>query len=182
MVLVFPKKSRNSKKFRKFLKIFLKNSGLQQHSLWLVLKIFKGSATAADPFGKFKRLVLGQVAAQCGKHSVNNLLGGPEFSVGDFMRAAQECADWEGDPIEEHANASGNYSLSVVERVLSFHQNSTTCLNPLQLPDNIFEAYDQDDEQVFGLIIHSGQHYISIRHKGGAQFCLTHWICGAPKC
>ena len=59
-----------------------------------------------------------QTDAQCGKHALNNLIGGPQFLEADLQTACSEVVAETGESREDHACIAGWYSHSVLGRAL----------------------------------------------------------------
>ena len=59
-----------------------------------------------------------QEEAHCGKHALNNLIGGPQFQIENLLAAALEVVDRTGSTASEHIRDNGWYSHSVLARVL----------------------------------------------------------------
>lgn len=59
-----------------------------------------------------------QTDAQCGKHALNNLVGGPQFLETDLLTACLKVIAETDESREDHACAAGWYSHSVLARAL----------------------------------------------------------------
>jgi hypothetical protein len=59
-----------------------------------------------------------QESARCGKHALNNILGSPTFTNDDLHTACLQVVSETGMDEEEHENADGFYSHSVLCRAL----------------------------------------------------------------
>ena len=59
-----------------------------------------------------------QSLARCGMHALNNLVGGPQFTLGDLDRACSQVVAETGEPVTDHATNTGWFSHSVLGRVL----------------------------------------------------------------
>jgi hypothetical protein len=59
-----------------------------------------------------------QEQMKCGRHAVNNLMGGPQFIDGDLEAAGEAVCIDTGEPRKLHIAANGWYSLEVLARLL----------------------------------------------------------------
>ena len=99
---------------------------------------------------------------QCGKHALNNLVGGPQFQHSDLVTASLEILSSIGDAPSEHVHANGWYSHSVLATAL---QNTVPprwrlLLQPLT-SDHVFHFLHSPT--VLGALVNiRNQHWIAI--------------------
>ena len=108
-----------------------------------------------------------QQNAECGRHALNNVLGGPQFLREHLQRAALEVVAITGDPEVDHIRAGGWYSHSVLATVLR-----NTAPAPWKLLFNRLGEGDYHavlaDELVIGALVNQNQaHWIAlVKHNG----------------
>ena len=106
-----------------------------------------------------------QVAAECGRHALNNVLGTAAFSHADLHRTAQQVVGTTGESVSEHVKPGGWYSHSVLARALLTTRDSQLLFRTLEKT-----AYDalMADEQVSGAVVNQDNyHWIAlVKHNG----------------
>ena len=108
-----------------------------------------------------------QVAAECGQHAVNNVLGGPQYQREAFAAAARQVVAQYGEPEAEHIRPGGWYSHSVLATVL---QNTAPA--PWKLLFSKLRQTDYHtvlaDELICGALVNQDNyHWIAlVKHEG----------------
>ena len=103
-----------------------------------------------------------QVRAECGRHALNNALGGPQFLHQDLVHAAAEILAETGEATHQHIRRRGWYSHSVLARVL---QNTTptrwkVLVCPIQCDQHTW--FCQTPEVIGALINEKGCHWTAL--------------------
>ena len=100
--------------------------------------------------------------ARCGQHALNNLVGGPQFTVEDLSAAAECVCSESFEPRENHISSNGWYSHSVLATVL---QNTVPprwrlLLNPLS--EDFLLEFITDPLVLGALVNQSNVHWIAV--------------------
>ena len=91
------------------------------------------------------------------------------FSYDDFYAAARESSEHEHVPLADHWTPTGNYSVSVLERVLDTHQHSLNWVNREARLADPFKAV-HPTRTVRGLLIHTPGHYVILKRVDGQVY------------
>ena len=112
-----------------------------------------------------------QVDARCGRHAINNVLGGPQFTNEDLHTACQQVLAITGEDAVEHEKEGGWYSHSVISVALDALVPPTCRLLASPLSN---ESYQQVflNQDILGALVNEDQHHWSaiLRHAD----CLWH--------
>ena len=125
----------------------------------------RGSNVESDLWGDryFER----QEQARCGKHAVNNVIGGPQFLEADLRTAAMQVIAETDEDSQEHVRENGWYSHSVLARAL---QNAIPPQWRLLLAPLATTAYEnlQQHEQIYGAVVNENNAHWSaiVKHAG----------------
>ena len=95
--------------------------------------------------------------------ALNNILGGPRCQRKDLAAAAWQVVAETGDPEAEHISPSGEYSHSVLAKVL-LKQGLRLELNPMKQDYRSFLA----DESTCGALVNEDNHHwiALVKHSG----------------
>ena len=108
-----------------------------------------------------------QVRAECGRHALNNVVGGPQFLHADLEQAAEDIVAETGDNRRIHVRRRGWYSHGVLAKVLQ--PRWKLLLRPLQL--NQYEWFLQHALVVGAFVNECNQHWTSIvKHRSRAWY------------
>ena len=111
-----------------------------------------------------------QEEMKCGKHALNNIMGGPQFTDEDVALACNSVVEEVSEPRHLHASASGWYSFSVLARLL--HQTSP-CLHSLNdrpVEPDAYERLQKDPDFKGVLINQKNKHWAAICPEKGVFF------------
>lgn len=108
-----------------------------------------------------------QVEAQCGRHALNNLVGGPQFMPSDMERACQAVLAETGEEEHQHIAPGGWYSHSVLGEVLQHANPPTWRMLSAPLLHADYKRVSTDELLVGVLINHDNVHWSAVvRHDG----------------
>ena len=113
----------------------------------------------------------GQQAAQCGRHALNNLYGGPQFTVEDLSNACSlvlgDLSENAGvdEPRSRHELPSGWYSHSVLAKAFDLLSTPEWRLLPAVARPSEWTRFF--DPRVKGCLVNQdNQHWVSIKSHG----------------
>ncbi len=111
----------------------------------------------------------------CGKHAVNNAIGGPVFAEADLRDGAQMAATEQGGLLKDHAGLRGDFSESAIAHTLL--QTSPYRLNATRRVESAASAFVPDDAQdeIVGLLVHKSDHWVAIKQDRSTRRTVA-WL------
>ena len=106
---------------------------------------------------------------KCGRHAINNMLGRPQFTDDDFLRACLEVCQETGDSPSQHVAKRGWYSHSVIALMFDI---TAPPIGVLLLEPATESAYDMlMGDDYHGLLVNlHNRHWVSIVKHNGTLF------------
>ena len=119
-----------------------------------------------------------QSEAKCGRHAINNLLGGPQYVDRDLERACSEVAAELGEPMSLHCRAGGWYSISVLAKLFDMTSPCTAVLSSSPAQPDTYQDLLLDDGKIGLLINKDNVHWVCMCKHAGNIFYVD--SCYAP--
>lgn len=103
-----------------------------------------------------------QKDAKCGRHAINNLLGGPQFIDGDFEAACNQVVADTSDEHSYHSKANGWYSHQVLANALEMLVPPTCRLLYTPLPTDSYDHVAKKEDVLGALVNENNAHWTAI--------------------
>ena len=113
-----------------------------------------------------------QQQGKCGRHAVNNLLGGPQYVDDDLEKACAEVAAELGEPLRLHCSAGGWYSICVLAKLFDMTSPCTAVLSTTQMQPGTYQEVVHNDDHIGILINHGNVHWKCLCKHAGRMFLV----------
>ena len=119
-----------------------------------------------------------QSEAKCGRHAVNNLVGGPQYIDQDLDKACSEVAAELGEPLSLHCGRGGWYSISVLAKLFDMTSPCQFVLSSSPALPDMYQDLLLDDGKI-GILVNVGNvHWVCMCKHAGKIFYVD--SCYAP--
>ena len=119
-----------------------------------------------------------QSEAKCGRHAVNNLVGGPQYVDRDLDQACSEVAAELGEPLSLHCGRAGWYSISVLAKLFDMTSPCQFVLSSSPAQPDMYEGLLLDDGLIGILVNIANVHWVCLCKHAGKVFYVD--SCYAP--
>ena len=109
-----------------------------------------------------------QVDNKCGRHALNNMIGGPQFLDENLLAVCMDVVATTGERPEEHARSDGWYSHGVLAAVFDRVAPPMGRLLDRPLHCSSYHALAQNPHCLGAIVNHSNAHWTAIIKHAGA--------------